>query len=206
MIDRTMRQLRAVALDIETREEEGKDPVIEGYFSVFNSPFELWEGATESVAPGAFTNSLSDDVRCLINHDTTLVLGRTKNHTFEIRQDERGLWGRCTINRNDADAMNAYARVARGDVDGCSIGFNIVSEETDFRDDGSIHWTIKEAKLFECSICTFPAYEETNISARAAQRDEILKRRREAWKVRAMQKLKSKGDENAEGIKTQEEN
>ena len=78
--------------------------------------------------------------------------------------------------------MNLYERVKRGDVDQCSFGFEITDEETDFRDDGSIHWTIKGVNLYEVSACTFPAYRETNISARSAELQEMKKRSVDAWK------------------------
>ena len=51
--------------------------VIEGYFAVFNSETELWRGAYEEIAPGAFDNTLSNDIRALIDHETRAVLGRT---------------------------------------------------------------------------------------------------------------------------------
>jgi hypothetical protein len=126
----------------------------------------------------------------LTNHDTTLVLGRTKAHTLELREDNHGLWGSVTINPKDSDAMNLYERVKRGDVDQCSFGFDIRSEDTDIREDGSIHWTIREVDLYEVSACTFPAYEETGISARAKERDEINQRALTAWKENARKKLK----------------
>ena len=134
---------------METR-EEGEGLFLEGYFAVFNSIYELWAGATESIAPGAFDDSVSDDVRALYNHNTDIVLGRTSAGTMEIRQDNHGLWGRIRINRSDTDAMNAYARIARGDITGCSFGFDIAAQETDYRDDGSVHWTItKVSPLYE---------------------------------------------------------
>ena len=189
-MERRERQLRSVATEFATR-QDGDTPHISGYFAVFNSIYEIAPGMSESIAPGAFSGTLSNDVRALINHDTTLVLGRTKAHTLELREDERGLWGDVAINPNDGDAMNLYERVKRGDVDQCSFGFEIVSEETDFREDGSVHWTIKEINLFEVSACTFPAYEATNISARQAQRDDLTARRLEAWKDRMKGALKN---------------
>ena len=78
--------------------------------------------------------------------------------------------------------MNLYARVQRGDVTQCSFGFDILDEETEFRDNDEVHWTIKSVKLYEVSACTFPAYEETSISARQRDKDELLKRKSEAWK------------------------
>ncbi len=191
------RVVRAVKTAFQTR-EDGEARVIEGYFAVFNSIYEIAPGMTESVAPGAFSRSLSNDIRALTNHDTTLVLGRTKAHTLELREDERGLWGRIVINPNDSDAMNLYERVKRGDVDQCSFGFEVVSEGTDFRDDGSVHWTLEEVNLHEVSCCTFPAYEATNISARSAQRDDIKRREMEAWKEKTLRRIKHGTESSAD--------
>jgi len=184
-----LRQVRAIPSEFQTREENGT-PSIEGYFSVFNSTYEVGPGMSESIAPGAFTDTISGDIRALINHDSTLVLGRTKAGTLELREDSHGLWGRVTVNPNDSDAMNLYSRVKRGDVDGCSFGFDIVSEDTDISEDGSVHWTINRVKLYEVSCCTFPAYEETNISARARDRGEFLRRKGLAWREKMKARLK----------------
>ena len=186
-----MRVLQLRSGEFKTR-EDGEEMVIEGYFAVFNSNYEMWEGASESIAPGAFTSSVGGDIRGLTNHDTTLVLGRTKAHTLELKEDTHGLWGHITINPKDSDAVNTYERVKRGDVDQCSIGFMIRSEETDFRDDGSIHWTITDVELFEVSVCTFPAYEETGVSARHRAADELKKRASEAWKLQMKERLSKK--------------
>lgn len=183
-MDRLKRQLRAVQTKFETR-DDGEKMRIVGYFAVFNSIYEIAPGMTESVAPGAFSRTLpGGDIRALTNHNTTLVLGRTKAGTLILREDERGLYGEVEINPNDSDAVNLYERVKRGDVDQCSFGFEIVSEETDFRDDGSVHWTITDVDLYEVSVCTFPAYEQTGVSARTAQRDALRAERLDAWKTR----------------------
>ena len=187
--ERLTRQMRTIASQFQTR-EDGEDLIIEGYFAVFDSNYEIAQGLSESIAPGAFDKTISGDIRALVNHDTTLVLGRTKVKTLELRVDAHGLWGKIIINPNDVDAMNLYERVKRGDVDQCSFGFDIVSEDTDFRDDGSIHWTIREVVLYEVSCCTFPAYEQTNISAREKQAEDIKKRKHEAWKCSMQKKLK----------------
>ena len=198
--EKQLRQVEFRSTDFITRSEEEGGFFIEGYFAVFNSDYHIAPGMSESIAPGAFTNSLSNDIRALINHDTTLVLGRTNAHTFEVREDAHGLWGRIEINPNDSDAMNSYERVKRGDVTGCSIGFYPITEETDIRDDGSVHWTIKDVELFECSVCSFPAYEETNITARANEKDEILKRKKDAeiatWKAAMQERMKADGNQS----------
>lgn len=189
MSDRASRQMRTASTEFCTRDDNGA-LAIEGYFAVFNSNYDIAPGLSESIAPGAFDNTISDDIRALINHDTTLVLGRTKAGTLQLRTDTRGLWGHIDINPNDTDAMNLYNRVQRGDVDQCSFGFDIISEDTELHEDGSMHWTIREVKLYEVSPCTFPAYEETSIAARAKERDEFISRKNAAWKESQLNKLK----------------
>ena len=194
-MDRDIRQTRSIASNFTTR-EDGEDLKIEGYFAVFNSNYDIGPGMSESIAPGAFGNTLAEDIRALVNHDTTLVLGRTSAHTLELREDERGLWGRISINPKDTDAMNLYERVKRGDVSQCSFGFEIVREDTEISENGDVHWTIQEVRLFEVSCCTFPAYESTNISAREEQRKEILKRETEAWRAKMKERLKNGTESN----------
>ena len=185
--------MRSIASNFQTREDSGEKR-IEGYFAVFNSTYELGPDMSESIAPGAFSNTLDADIRALVDHETMYVLGRNKAGTLELREDDKGLWGSILLNPNDQDAMNAYARVSRGDVNQCSIGFNIRSEETDFRDDGSIHWTITDIELAEVSVCTFPAYSETSVEARKQEKEQIEKRQFEKWREETLNRLK--GAEN----------
>lgn len=191
------RFIRTRPEDFKTRDDNG-DPVIEGYFAVFNSNYELWEGASESIAPTAFDNTLSGDIRALINHDTTLVIGRTTNGTLELKVDSRGLWGRVKINPKDQDAMNIHARVERGDVTQCSFGFFIREEETEFLPDGSVHWTLTNVELFEVSCCTFPAYEETSISARKRDAADLISRKAEAWKGKMLARIRKSKQEDSD--------
>ena len=184
------RQTRSIVSDLKTRAEED-EMIIEGYFAVYNTETELWPGAFEEIAPGAFDNTLSNDIRALINHDTSLVLGRTKAGTLELKTDSRGLWGRIKINPNDTDAVNLYERVKRGDVDQCSFGFNIISEETDYREDGTIKWIIKEVDLHEVSVCTFPAYEETGVQARHKQVEQYKQKQLELRKNKLKERLRN---------------
>ena len=192
---RTLRQVRSIGAQFTTRVAKGGEgPVIEGYFSVFNSDYPLWPGAAEQVAPGAFAKSLAGeygegDVRALANHDTTLVLGRTKAGTLALREDEHGLFGTININEQDSDAMNLYARVQRGDVSQCSFGFDIRDEEFIENPDGSCRWVIRDVVLYEVSVCTFPAYAETSVEARRSDLDTIRRRERELWKTKMKERI-----------------
>lgn len=185
----TERQTRSLATDLQTRSEDD-EMVIEGYFAVFNSQTELWPGAYEEIAPGAFNNTMSNDVRALIDHETRAVLGRTKSNTLDLKVDSRGLYGTIRINSNDSEAVNLYQRVKRGDVDQCSFGFNILKETTDFRDDGTVKWIIEEVDLHEVSVCTFPAYGDTNVQARKQEIEQHEKRQFEQRKNKLKEMLK----------------
>lgn len=174
--------------------EENEERVIEGYFAVFDGTYELWPGATESIDRNAFDGELDGDVRALIDHDTRLVLGRTIAGTLALRVDTHGLWGRIVINPDDQDAVNLYARVKRGDVSQCSFGFEILDEERTINEStGDVHWLIKRVKLYEVSVCTFPAYQSTSVSARADEMAQVKKRQFENWKENLKARLSKNG-------------
>lgn len=188
-MNRTIRQARCLQTQFRAAEDAG-EKYIEGYFAVFGGTYEIWPGATESVDSHAFDGALSDDIRALIDHETRLVLGRNKAGTLELKVDERGLWGRVKLNQADSDAMNLYARVQRGDVDQCSFGFDILDEKTEYREDGSIHWTIMKVKLYEVSCVTFPAYEDTSIAARKNDYEQIKTRQHQVWREKILGRLR----------------
>jgi uncharacterized protein len=182
-------QTRSLVADLKTRAEENGEKVIEGYFAVFNSETELWQGAFEEIDPAAFNKTLENDIRALLNHDTNFVLGRNKANTLELKVDSKGLWGSIKINPEDTDAVNLYSRVKRGDVDQCSFGFNILAEETDFREDGTVKWRLKEVDLHEVSVVTFPAYSDTGVQARKKDVEQYKKRQFELRKQKLKERL-----------------
>lgn len=189
--------------------ENGGKRYLEGYFAVFGEPYQVWDGWIETIERGAFARYLAsgEDTKVLWNHDSNIVLGSTGNGTASLREDETGLFGSVEINENDSEAVSAYARVARGDVDGCSFGFDIGRQEEWWDDDGIYHTKITEVDpLYEVSPCTFPAYKATSISARAKESLEDARKRygqaqkqkRNEW--RDNMKTRLKGEKN--GIKT----
>lgn len=198
-MSRDIRQTRSLQTELKTRAAEGEEMIIEGYFAVFGKTTELWKGAFEEIAPGAFDSTLGNDIRALANHETMFVLGRNKAGTLELRVDSHGLWGRIKINPNDSDAVNLYERVKRGDVDQCSFGFNIVREETDWRDDGTAKWTIHEIDLHEVSVVTFPAYQDTGVQARKAEVAQHRERQLQQRKHQLKERLKINGTKTTDG-------
>lgn len=200
------RQMRTIPSDFKIREtSDTNEKRIEGYFAVFDGTYDMGDGMSESIDPRAFDETISGDVRALVNHDTTLVIGRTLARTLDLKIDAHGLWGSILINPNDQDALNEYARTQRGDVNQCSFGFDILSEDTDVNADGSIHWTIRKIKLYEVSVCTFPAYETTEVSARSADAKNIRKKSLDAWKIRMSNKLKGAKKDGTESADSEKE-
>ncbi len=179
------RQFRSYQPTQFRAEESDGKRTIETYFAVFGDIFEMWPGATESFDSHAFDSAISSDVRCLTNHDPSKVLGRTKAGTLALSIDNYGLKGIVEINEHDQDAMNLYARVQRGDVSQCSVGFDILREDYRINPDGTQHWTILEVKLYEGSIVTFPAYEKTEAVARSLRKAQSF----EFWQKKMKERM-----------------
>ena len=190
MEHRTMAKRTMMPIDGRFRVRSGDGAKrIEGYFATFQGEY-VYPYGSESVDPHAFDDCLGDDIRCLTDHDTRLVLGRTKAGTLELRVDEKGLWGSVLINEEDSDAMNLYARVERGDVSQCSFGFDILDEEYQNLDDGTVHCILKKVQLYEVSCVTFPAYQDTSIEARAQDFARAKKRALAAWQASMRKRIK----------------
>lgn len=177
-----MQQRKAyMATQFQTREEqESGDLILSGYFIKFDEETELWPGYFEVIKREGVEKAIKDaDIRALFNHDHSLVLGRTGNDTVRLGVDDVGLFGDIIINKDDPQAVGAYARVQRGDVIGCSFGFFPIKINTEERDDGSYLDTILDLEIFEVSPCTFPAYPQTEIAARQKDFESQLRANRE---------------------------
>lgn len=152
----------------ETREADSA-MVLTGYAAVFDKPTMIGNYFREVIRPGAFTNAIqNDDVRALWNHDSNIVLGRTKSGTLQMTQDETGL--RVSITLPDSnEGRDKYASVARGDVDGMSFGFRVPAggERWSFDADGIELRELTTLSVFDVSPVAYPAYQETEIEARS---------------------------------------
>ena len=182
------RTMRASNGRFQTRAEDGQ-LYIEGYFAIFGSEYKIFENAIETIDEDAFNETLAGDIRALVNHDSTLVLGRTTAGTLSLQVDRIGLWGSIVVNQADQDAMNLYERVRRGDVDQCSFGFDILDQSREVLENGTTVWRIKKVKLYEVSVVTFPAYEDTSVEARRRELSEIRKTKIEQWKNEMRQRI-----------------
>lgn len=162
---------------------------LEGYFIRFNEETELWPDVYEEVLPESVKESINNDIRCLFNHDTGSVLGRTSNNTLKLTVDDKGVFGSVEVNQEDPEAMSVYSKVKRGDIDACSFGFNVRKEEIEDRDDGTTKFVLKDIDLHEVSIVTFPAYPTTAIAARNKDIELDKRRKLEIKKKEAREKI-----------------
>lgn len=175
-------QKRTAVFDsyFKTRAAEDKK-IIEGYFVVYNERTELWPGVFEEISDKALLDSLEvNDVRCLFNHDTNVVLGRTGNNTLKLKSDDYGLYGTLEINEKDNQALDIYHRIERGDISACSFGFYPESETRHDEEDGSVLYVVEKGNILEVSPVTFPAYPTTEIAAR--KKDFEIDQKREQAK------------------------
>lgn len=174
---------------LDNNQEATDKKIISGYFIVFDTETELCPGVREEVSPDALVGVDLSDVKALIDHDTAKVLGRTKANTLSLSVDSKGLYGEIIVNESDQEAMNLYSRVQRGDVDQCSFGFEILNEEMIQNSDGTVKFIIKSINLYEVSVVTFPAYQETAVEARSKQIEDAQKRTLQARKGELKEKL-----------------
>ena len=145
---------------------EGSSQVTEGYASIFDSPTMIGDMFQETIAKGAFAKSLTGkaDVRALFNHNWDYVLGRTKSGTLTLDEDEKGLKFRVTP-PDTSWAKDLMISMQRGDINQCSFGFQVVRDSWNW-DVEPAQRTIQEVKLYEISIVSLPAYEDTEAYVR----------------------------------------
>lgn len=159
------RETRVVNITgLTTRDGTENEPAkISGYAAVFNSPAAIDEWFTEEIEPGAFARSISDnDIRALFNHNWDKVLGRTKSGTLQLSEDERGLKFEVEL-PDTSTARDLVASMARGDINQCSFGF-YPTEETWNYDVEPAHRKLNEVELYEISVVSIPAYDDTEAS------------------------------------------
>ncbi|EGQ3068534.1 HK97 family phage prohead protease [Staphylococcus pseudintermedius] len=140
--------------------------IVEGYALRFNTLSNDLGGFVETISSEALEKTDLSDVRCLIDHDSSKVLGRTVSKTLELNVDDEGLYFRCQL-PNTSYARDLYENIKLQNINQCSFGFILDDEGDSFdkRDDGLFERTIKKIKsLFDVSIVTYPAYNDTDVA------------------------------------------
>lgn len=163
MKDKEQRSFKAV----ELRVEGDQTPTIRGYAAVFNQMSEDLGWFREIIRPGAFKKTINDgtDVRALFNHNPNFVIARSKSGTLKLNEDDKGLFIEATP--PDATwARDLVSSIKRGDIDQMSFGFKTIKDRWGTEDGKSLR-ELLEVRLFDVSPVTYPAYPQTNVSARS---------------------------------------
>lgn len=140
--------------------------IVEGYALRFNTLSNDLGGFVEEISPDALKEADLSDVRCLIDHDSSKVLGRTTSETLELKIDEEGLYFRTQL-PNTTYAKDLYENIRLGNINQCSFGFILDENGDEFekREDGLFKRTLRKIKsLFDVSIVTYPAYNDTDVA------------------------------------------
>jgi len=160
--------------DAEMRFSSDDDsPTLEGYASVFDTPYNLGT-FSEVVQAGAFARAISEtqDVRALIDHDPARVIGRTKNNTLELREDDRGLFTRIQL-PDTQQGRDLATLVERGDLDAMSFGFTVTQDRWEKKDGHNTRY-IQDVDLYDISVVAFPANPDTTLALRSLEGDQSI--------------------------------
>lgn len=175
-------QLINRCVQVEIRAEDGIEGRIVGYPIVFEQEtviHDWWEDYREIIDRHALDNTDLSDVRLFMNHDTNMVtLARSKNGngTMTLTIDDHGLRMEADLDiEGNSEAKNLYSAVKRGDMDGMSFMFRVRKQEWSDLDKQS-ELPLKRIKdisiVHEVSVVNFPAYKQSEVSARSEQSEE----------------------------------
>ena len=195
-----MKEIRK--LDMQFRAEPNEDGKMEikGYAAVFNSP-ETYD-YTEVIDSKAFDETDMSDVVLRYNHnDSFMVLARTRNKSFTLDVDDKGLMIDATLQDDITDHKNIYNAIKSGLIDKQSFAFTVEEDNYDY--DTDTRTILKIGKLFDVSVVDQPFYNATDVSVARDQNDEFLNRRAE---LRKEHEDKLEEERKAEELRIAKEN
>ena len=152
--------------NVEFRIDKEEKPRIRGYAAVFDKWSEDLGYFREIIRKGAFRKTIKEaDVRALFNHDSNYVLGRTKNDTLELAEDEKGL--AIDIDPPETQwAQDLMISIERKDIDQMSFAFRTIKQKWNEKDKNNSTRELLEVELIDVSPVTYPAYPQTSMSVR----------------------------------------
>ena len=166
------KEIRAFNFEVRADQSEENGNFLSGNPIVYEARTDLgW--CDEIIQKGALDGADLKDVRFLINHNTDMIpLARSRNNnensTMQMTVTDSGMDIRVNLDtENNAEAKSLYSAVERGDLDGMSFMFTVDEDRwEDIESDHPTRTIVKFGKVFEVSAVTFPAYEQTSITAR----------------------------------------
>jgi hypothetical protein len=144
---------------LEIKSLSSEDALIHGYASVFN----IIDQHNDIVLPGAFAESVErfhsgKTIPILWQHMEDKPIGVVE----KIDEDEYGLYISARILNSIKYGNEALELIRAQIICGFSIGYSVINNQIDYETDTRI---ISKIDLWEISIVTFPANEETLITS-----------------------------------------
>ena len=177
------------AAELRVDQVDGKRRIV-GYAAVFNSPSEDLGGFREIIRPGAFASALAGaDVRLVVNHDPSLILGRTRNGTLKLVEDSRGL--RYEADPPDTQMARDYlVSIERGDLSESSFRFYMFDDPNRGQScrsepTGVIREITEFARIDDVSIVAYAAYRATEVSVRSLDQARLALAKPDPWIAQA---------------------
>lgn len=185
--------------DGKQTENESKDYVeVEGKAVSFNDETVLYKDPDtgfelrETILPEAFSKTDMSDVVFDLNHDTNYPFSRTRKGNLSLSVKPDGVYFNARMWKDDERAMECYKKIKHGDYDQCSFMFTCGKdgrEEIWDDNDTKVKAVIRNVdKLYDVSVVTFPAYSNTEVSARFAQELDSYREKADAEKLERMRK------------------
>lgn len=187
------------SFNFEVRAEQNeKKYTLTGIPIVYNQRTDLGY-FDEEIVTGALDKTDLKDVRFLVNHDTSKIpLARSRNNnensTMRLKVTEKGLEIEVDLDcDNNSEARSLYSAVERGDISGMSFMFGIRGEEwEDLESEHPLRKITDISAVIEVSAVTFPAYEQTEISARDKLALDNAKATLESVRTKSLESEKKK--------------
>ena len=161
---------KAFKLDLKALDDSG---TFEGYAAVFGNV----DAYGDVIEKGAFKRTLDHwkssgkPIPILWQHDPGEPIGAT----IEASEDDHGLRVKGQLVLDTARAREAHALLKAGVLGGLSIGYTTVKDEWDRENDTRI---LKEVRLWEYSLVTWPANEQAIVTGVKQLADEMAELRR----------------------------
>lgn len=184
---RTERRAVVIPVTLERREDEQESRKISGYAAVFGQKTNIGGWYEEQIASGAFKDC--DFSNCVLNfnHDDSNLLARVSSGTLSLEVDKKGLRFEAEL-PNTTLANDLLELIRRGDIQGCSFAFIVRKSSWEWLSDEDPtqldqREILEISDVFDVSVVTHPAYQQTSVDARSAERERDAHRRdREAAK------------------------
>lgn len=162
-------------IEMRALDNNSNEMVVEGYAVVFDKTTDLgW--IKEKIDRNAFDGADMSDIVMKYNHeDSVLPLARTRGGSLQFEVDSRGLKITATLPDTTSN-RDIYTLIKSQVLTKMSFAFTIKEEDYDYETD--TRTILKFDKIFDVSVVDFPAYEDTEVYARA---EESLNKEKEKY-------------------------